>query len=330
MSEISVIITAYNAEKYIKECIISVISQTFVDYEVIVINDGSTDYTEQIIHDFLSNDKRIFYHYQENQGVAAARNLGLKKAQGKYIVFVDSDDIVDTDYLKILYDNLVMYNADISICGNKRFTDFIELESFQENTETILIEMNSTEALSNLIDDDWLKNYSWDKLIKKELFNGISFPENRKNEDTPVIYQIISKAQKIIYTTKELYFYRINNNSLTGKADLRFEYDFLLALIERNNYLKSINNMELIEKNEDSILNLSIKTVTKYKLSPLTKNEKKYLQEFSYLLKKINFTKNCYNIINESNYNIYKLYKKIPFVFYIFLYCKKIKSFIKQ
>ena len=114
---ISVIIPVYNAEQYIKRCLNSVLNQTFNDYEIIMVNDGSTDGSLEILKKYESQNSKLKVITQKNLKAAAARNSGLKYASGEYIAFIDADDYVHNDYLRILYENMVHFKADVSTCG---------------------------------------------------------------------------------------------------------------------------------------------------------------------------------------------------------------------
>ena len=116
---VSVIIPIYNCEKYLNECISSVLGQTYKDFELILVDDGSTDNSLNICYEFAKKDSRIIVIHQENGGVSSARNKGLKNAKGEFITFVDSDDYVENDWLKMLLTAILANNADVSICGIK-------------------------------------------------------------------------------------------------------------------------------------------------------------------------------------------------------------------
>ena len=115
--KISVIVPIYNVEKWLSKCINSILAQNFKDFELILINDGSTDNSEKICYKFLDHDNRVKYFYKKNGGLSSARNLGIKKATGKYIVFIDSDDYVDKNYLQYLYESVSKNNSQVAICN---------------------------------------------------------------------------------------------------------------------------------------------------------------------------------------------------------------------
>lgn len=116
MCDISVIVPAYNEEKRIKKCIDSILNQTFKNFELIIVNDGSTDNTDLIVRQYLNTDKRIKYIDSKNEGQGAARNKGILQAKSKYITFVDSDDTIENNMLELLYNEMIMKKADVVIC----------------------------------------------------------------------------------------------------------------------------------------------------------------------------------------------------------------------
>ena len=120
---ISVIVPVYNTEKFLKNCISSIANQTYKDLEIILVNDGSTDNSGKICDDFAQKDSRIKVIHQSNKGVGAARNAGLDVAKGAYIGFVDSDDILRPDMYEFLLNNLIVHNADISVCGVQKIDE---------------------------------------------------------------------------------------------------------------------------------------------------------------------------------------------------------------
>ena len=117
---ISVIVPVYNVEKYIERCVESVLAQTHKEFELILVDDGSTDLSGEICEKLKTKDNRIRVFHQENKGLSAARNKGLIEAAGEYITYIDSDDYVDAFYLEVLHQNAVQYHADISVCGYQR------------------------------------------------------------------------------------------------------------------------------------------------------------------------------------------------------------------
>ncbi len=207
--KISVIVPAYNSESTIERCLKSLIKQTYNNMEIIVINDGSTDKTDEIIRRIVAeNFDKIKYISRENKGIGFTRNEGLKNATGDLIGFTDSDDFVEPDMFEKMFLKMTESNADIVICNynvcnlnskNKVDIKLPNIVSFDDYPQII-----------NKIDFA-----PWNKLYKKELFNDVFFPENLKYEDLNTIIKVFSKSKKIVKLNDYLYNYLINSNGET-------------------------------------------------------------------------------------------------------------------
>ena len=145
---ISIIIPVYRVEKYLEECLNSVINQTYANLEIILIDDGSPDRCGQICDEYAKKDERIEVIHQENQGVSNARNHGIEMAKGKYITFIDSDDYLEQDYIKYLYDEITKFNADISICGT---IDIDEKNNILKRSKKFEKTLNLQDAIKEML-----------------------------------------------------------------------------------------------------------------------------------------------------------------------------------
>lgn len=213
---VSIIIPAYNVEKYIEESINSVIQQSYSNIEIIIINDGSIDRTIEICEKIGRIDNRIKIINKKNEGVAKARNDGIKNCNGKYIAFVDSDDIISRDYIKSLMYYMKKYNADIVSCNFKKFYKKIKKKKIKKQPQ--ITQFNNVEALELLLYKKTLDSSLWNKIIKKDLFNNIAFDNNLKMfEDLDIMYRLFDLSNKIIYVDEKLYYYRVRPNSLINK-----------------------------------------------------------------------------------------------------------------
>lgn len=240
---ISIIIPVYNVENYLEKCLTSVVEQSFTEFEAILINDGSTDNSLEICKRFASEDKRLKIISQPNKGLAEARNTGLKIASGKYITGVDSDDWIEKDYLKILWEAAQKYRADIAICELSSNEDNIsEEEKCMKDTISIL---DSREALTALYVNKFIRDHFCGKLFKKEIFGDIRFPKNKCFEDIFVMYRLFGEAQKIVKVDIAAYHYIRHPNSISSFSENGFskfsnwneallsQYAFLKARPER-------------------------------------------------------------------------------------------------
>ena len=210
MHKVSVIIPFYNVESYIAKCLQSVSQQTFRDFEVILVDDGSNDNSASICKRFTENDSRFRLYSKQNEGVAQARNFGLEKAEGDFITFIDSDDIAHPELLKIMTENACKHNAEISIVGHKIF--FGDSTPKRKAHAQICI-FSPEEAIENALYQKDINNAMWGKLFMKSLFDDIRFPANRIYEDLAVFYLLFERAKSIVATKDTLYFYRKREGS---------------------------------------------------------------------------------------------------------------------
>lgn len=251
MAEISIVIPCYNVEKYLKECLDSVFNQTFKDFEVIAVNDGSSDKTPDILKAYAKKHPNLKIVSQKNQGISQARNNGLKKASGKYIYFLDSDDLIHPQLLEITHYFALQYNVDM-----------VSFEFYKLRNEQIPIVTIDKKKIKHFVCNKPLflgikkrgKRISfnvWSKLYKRELLDNLSFISHINYEDYPHTFAILAKHPKTVILDKELHFYRINMNSISHQkvypkqikdyaTGLRFLYDIYKAphLKEELSFLK--------------------------------------------------------------------------------------------
>ena len=210
---ISIVVPVYNVEKYISECVESLVEQTYPNYEIILVDDGSTDGCPAICDGYEAKYKNVITVHQQNKGLSGARNTGIDKSHGDFIVFVDSDDRVSGDLLRTLYDLMTENDADIA-CASHIENGGVKVYSANEAVFHILKE------------DTGLTTSAWGKLFKKELFNDLRFPEGMVFEDYYTIPYVFGRAERIVHTDKALYYYRMNDESITHSqfSAKRLEY----------------------------------------------------------------------------------------------------------
>lgn len=219
--EISIIVPVYNVEKYLKRCIDSILNQSFENFELILVDDGSTDNSGKIVDEYEGIDKRIRVIHKENGGQGSARNRGLDIAKGNYIGFVDSDDWIHRDMYKILYENITKYNAEISQINHYPSNNYMKDDYIKEyNVEVVdnvLKEFGNCTSFELL-----LYIFVWNKLYSANIWKEVRFPENKFAEDLRVIYKIYDKSNKIIKIGCKLYYYYMSDNSSTrGKFNIK-------------------------------------------------------------------------------------------------------------
>lgn len=231
---ISVIIPIFNVEKYLKRCIDSAINQTYSNIEIILVDDGSPDNCPKICDEYKNTDSRIKVIHKENGGLSDARNAGLDISTGKYVTFIDSDDYIDEDYIKFLYDLVNKYNVKMAICSYKAIYDNGTILT-QENNEEYKI--SSHDTLEKMLYHEDFNVATWAKLYKKELFNNVKFPKERIFEDVLTTYKLVDQCENIAIGLISKYNYMIRSNSiLTGKFNIK-KLTLVDAYEEMGNYV---------------------------------------------------------------------------------------------
>lgn len=212
---ISVIIPVFNVEKYLARCLDTVITQTYTNLQIILVDDGSKDSSGNICEKYAWQDNRIMVLHRENRGPGGARNAGLDVATGEYVVFIDGDDYITNDYIEYLYKLLEENRADMSMCSLKKI--YNEKEELDECKEKVEI-MSSEEAICNLLCQRKVHPAVHCKLYKKEIFSKIRFPEELYYEDLAIIYRIFDVCEKIVIGTKQKYYYFQHRESIMNQS----------------------------------------------------------------------------------------------------------------
>ena len=206
---ISVIIPVYNAQSSVSYCIRSVLNQTYKDIELLLINDGSTDNSGEILEKFRT-DSRVKVFHKSNEGLSSARNYGLDRVTGDYISFLDADDWLEPKTYEIVLRDI----GSTDICVFGRFTDSPgQMEEWCPSKELQIVD--GKEALRRLIIDGSIKQNVWDKVYKKDVFDHIRFPEGFNYEDLRVTYKIFNNADLITLVPEAFYHYRQNKGSIS-------------------------------------------------------------------------------------------------------------------
>lgn len=212
---ISIIIPVYNVEKYLSACLESVIGQTYRQLEIICVDDGSTDRSGEICDHYAALDPRVVVIHQPNSGAGAARNAGLRRAIGEYIGFVDSDDYIAPEMYQILSEELTRTGSDIAACNivevfRDRITGCENNDQRQLYTGTQLLRKTA---------EHWKYYIMVNKLFRRDLVQGITFPEGNVIDDGFYTYQIIARAASVVWVNAELYYYRQRKSSVMNLAD---------------------------------------------------------------------------------------------------------------
>lgn len=238
---ISVIVPVYNSEKYLNEALASLEKQTFKNFEVIIVNDGSTDGSYNIIKKFTNKYSNVKVVNQKNMGQGCAKNTGIKHAKGKYITFLDSDDFLSPDFLGTLYKLISKNDADIACCNFNLYYTKGNLSIYMPFTAKSGV-YSGEEAFARLISDVSLHHFPWNKLYRRSLFteNKIEF-YNMFYEDVATCPKIFYFANKVVVTSRPLYYYRRHQNSIIAKMDSKKINDFVKTLGITRDFLESKN-----------------------------------------------------------------------------------------
>jgi len=222
MDLITIIIPVYQVENYLHQCISSLLIQTYSNLEIILVDDGSKDDSGSICDFYAVQDKRITVIHKTNGGLSDARNAALNVAHGKYVTFIDSDDYVSGNYIELLYNMHIKYDADISVCKyEKLWISFNnnKLNSKRKKYKIIEYVFTVERALEEMLYQKLFNNESWGKLYPLEYFSDIRYPVGKLFEDLAVTYKLVEKASKVAVSSEAAYFYLQRNDSIMSKAN---------------------------------------------------------------------------------------------------------------
>ncbi len=217
MSDISIIVPVYNVKSFLKRCVGSILKQSYTDYEVVLVDDGSSDGSEIICDEYVASDERFVVIHQENHGLAAARNTALdwifENSESRWLTFIDSDDWVHPEYLRLLLSANIRNKTRISSTGFQTvFSEDTTLAPLSESSRKVGTE-------EGYIDESgWINAYACGKLVSKELFRDIRFPEGKLWEDLAIMYKVLFQQECMSLVDDRLYYYYQNPKSITQSA----------------------------------------------------------------------------------------------------------------
>ncbi len=232
---ISVIVPLYNVQKYIRQCVESILVQSYENFELVLVDDGSTDESGKIIDEYTQKDQRVKVFHKPNGGISDARNFGLEHTNGEYITFVDSDDFVGKDYLKKLVELLFEYSADISIVSSMTVAEDGYIKPFDDSEKSGCD--NTMDAIKNMCIRKHYGLSPWAKLYKKSLFDGVKYPVGRIHEDLLTTPYIFARAEKIAYSESIQLYYRVHNESIMHRPLKSIDFDVFEGLCKLVDYV---------------------------------------------------------------------------------------------
>ena len=241
---ISLIIPVYNVEKYLARCLDSVINQTFKDLEIICIDDGSTDNSSDILQNYALKDERIVVIRQANAGLSAVRNVGISRAKGEYICFIDSDDWIDFDFCEKLYNCAEKYSADIAVAGIVRVNGRRKKYFLRFEKETVSNNLQEKFELCDVPE----RSYVWNKLYRLDKLRecGLKFLEGHVFEDIIFTPQALYSLGMLVTVPETFYYYRKNPNSIVmtktdaNKKDRAFAFEEAGKFLETHNIIPEL------------------------------------------------------------------------------------------
>lgn len=234
---ISVIVPIYNVEKYLDNCIESIVNQSYKNLEIILVNDGSTDNSYKICEKWQKKDPRIILISQDNGGAASAKNRGLDQAKGTFITFVDSDDFISSEMYLQMYSFLKDNDCDIVEVEYVRYCNGDDTAIKQKDKVDKEI-FNAKQALKLLMENNKIRQVVWNKIYKKDMIGDIRFPDGQYIDDEYWTYKVIGNAKRIGYVKECYYYYRQHENSAIGREYNLRRLDAIPALEERICYFR--------------------------------------------------------------------------------------------
>ena len=312
---ISVIIPVYNAEKYLRKCLDSVLNQTYKNLEIIAVNDGSTDNSLQILNDYALKYGNILVVDKENGGVCSARNVGIEKARGEYLTFLDSDDFFIDTALEVLYDNLIKNQADIAsglLCANASELKFDENYPIEIWENTLLLE-------KCLLDNRFTYS-SCAKLFRADFLKDVRFVEGKKiHEDSYFVFCLSLKQPKFVACDVYIYNYSINENS-ASHANFSEKYFDILYFAEQKYKCIEIQYRELIDSAKNmlvkanlAMLQCFLNTKNKSYKKDIIKCKKVVRENSKYFIPAIIGDKKRFLIVKYHLYDFYRFIYQIKY-----------------
>lgn len=247
-TKVSIIVPVYNTANYLDRCMESILRQTHTNLEVIIVNDGSTDKSADICNKYARIDRRVTVIHKKNAGVSSARNLGLDSAKGAYVTFIDSDDMVHSTLVSLLYDHITINNCDVSVCGTATFGEGSMPYDNDPKESTKIISNDS--AIANLLYAKGMTNSVFGKMFKTNLFDNVRFsPEFSYAEDLDMTYRLFSMSRLVMTSSAKRYYYLKRGGSAMNSPFSKTKMDCLaVALkIQEDAKTKSVEQLRASE-----------------------------------------------------------------------------------
>ena len=323
---ITIVVPVYKVEKYLSRCVDSILNQTYQDFEILLVDDGSPDNCGKICDEYANKDSRIFVIHQKNGGLSVARNIGInwfyEQNRSDYITFVDSDDWLHPEYLRILINGILENHAKISVCDFKRVLG----ESPHENYEKVNFELTSPEDF--LVNHFWQYNYACGKLYHKSMFNDVRYPVGKIFEDTFTTYKVLHKCEKIAYTELQLYYYFQNEQGISHSLWAPSELVIFDAMQEQLQFYKDKGLEKAYAKEFELFVHHHA-----YQIVRIKENKKDFKKNKA-ILKEIKKDLKNYLKENKDKFNVhnmtYSYESAYPFIMKTYALLSKLKAKLLQ
>lgn len=248
---VSIVVPIYRVQRYLDKCVQSIMNQTYIEIEIILVDDGSPDECGHMCDQYADKDNRIKVIHKQNGGASDARNHGIACATGKYITFVDSDDFIHCRYIEILIELALKNHADLVVGDFQLFQNADCCEDKDIDKAYFLRAQILTSKY--LYDKDFINRKTmlltvpWGKLYEKRLFEGIEYPVGKIHEDTFTTYKLMERASRVVYLQEPIYYWRENMNSVTRGEFTLSHLDIMAALGEQLGYFYNIGKQRYVE-----------------------------------------------------------------------------------
>ncbi len=321
MPKISIIVPVYQVEKYLEKCVNSILEQTFTDFELILVDDGSTDHGPAMCDQYAEQDVRIKVIHKKNGGLSDARNAGIEIAQGDYLGFVDSDDYIAADMYELLYRDITKENADLAICGIYHVYEGKQ----PKEKENFYLVVDANRALEIIFHGNVISDHAVNKLYKRKIFNDLRYSVGNYHEDSIIIVDILDKCQKVVIDSKQKYYYYHRDDSITSQSFSRKHLAYITAW--ENNEIKVQNrtkDLDIAAHQRVCFANfLVLDKIVKSNMEnevPETRDIIRYLRHnYKFILKNPIFTKGRKAALTGLMFNIkcYKFFVEFQYKFIV-------------
>lgn len=328
---VSVIVPVYNAERYLKKCVNSLLQQTYQDLEIILVDDGSTDSSPTMCDQFAMQDSRVKVIHQKNMRIGATRNRGLDASSGDYITFIDSDDYLNPTAYEEAIQLIKKYNADMvqwdftfvpeadckAVMNNRPLAEYTELVlSKKEALQTLIGVKNDDKRFNHL----WTDSHCvWTKFCKRKVFEGVRFPVGKEYEDEMIVHKLLNNSTRTVFINRRFSNYLLRNNSTVHTMSLRGKFDKVDAYMDRYELIKKIGDTGLISGMvRDCVIIISnlyldahAASDVEMKKSLCQYNKKILLESKNYMQKNVWLTAELLKYCPVLFLVVYRLYRKI-------------------